>query len=337
MIDCTKELFEFYTGEVRLKKPQREELRQHRAACQARLKTNLGKNGDPTPVEHIKQGGYSMRTTTQQLPEKDYDIDDGCVFEAKDLKGERGADKSALEARRMVHNASKDAAFNKEPELLKNCVRVHYAAGHHVDVPVYRRHTEESGETWYELASSDWKKSDPQAVTTWFQEENRRLSPDENHGRQLRRVVCLLKRWRRKNRSWNMPSGLVVSKLVAERFAGYLDRDDESLYRTLQAIHTRLCGSLAVDHPVSDSQVAGAEDARTRNMREELGKALVDLRVLDSSACTKAQGLEAWKKFFGTDFFDETIEQEKAKEAERARAALECLPARPAPWSAEEA
>jgi hypothetical protein len=334
VIDCHRELFDFYADRVRLKEPQRKELRQHRGANQRRLKKNLEKNGDPTPVEHIKQGGYSMRTTTQQLPEKDYDIDDGCVFDVDDLKSDKGADKTALDARKMVHEAAKDPKFNKEPELLKNCVRVHYAEGHHVDVPVYRRHVGDSG-AWYELASSDWKKSEPKAVTQWFEDENKKQSPDERDGRQLRRNVCYAKCWRRKNKSWNMPSGLAVSKLVVEKFVGYLERDDESFYWSLKAIHSRLCGNLEVDHPVADEKLTkGPDDALTRNMRDELGKALDKLRVLESWGCTKAQALEAWKEFFGTDFFDKAVEDEKAKEAEKARIAVESLTFQPAPWSA---
>jgi len=271
-----------------------------------------------------------MRTTIQQS-DNDYDIDDGIIFEKDDLKGPRDAELSSLDVRKMVHEAAKDPKFNKEPEILKNCVRVHYAQGHHVDVPSYRQLEDGSKE----LASSEWRKSDPEAVTEWFTTENDRQSPDTSNGKQLRRAVCLTKRWARKNKSWNTPSGLVITKLIVERFSRFLDRDDEALYWTLKAIHARLQGSLEVDHPVVNEKLTkGPDDARTRTMRDELGFALERLNVLESAACTKAQALKAWREFFGTDYFDELIEKEEIRDKEKAEAAVRGLsissPA--APW-----
>jgi hypothetical protein len=67
------------------------------------------------------------------------------------------------------------------------------SAGYCVDVPVYRRVTTKDvfgRETYhYDLASSDWKRSDARDVTEWFDKQNAALSPDTDNGRQLRRVV----------------------------------------------------------------------------------------------------------------------------------------------------
>ena len=73
-----------------------------------------------------------MKTMTRHAA-KDYDIDDGVYFDKEDLVGERGAEMSALQARQMVRDALDDGSFKKPPEARKNCVRVYYEAGFHVD------------------------------------------------------------------------------------------------------------------------------------------------------------------------------------------------------------
>ena len=58
------------------------------------------------------QGSYAHHTMVQH-PEKDYDIDDGVYFWKDDLKGPRGGDKSASDAKEMVRKAVHDERFNK--------------------------------------------------------------------------------------------------------------------------------------------------------------------------------------------------------------------------------
>src|SRR6185437_12846619 len=140
-----------------------------------RLRKGLSKNAKPAQLEFKSQGSYAMKTMVQH-PELDYDIDDGAYFAKEDLVGPRGAELTALQARQMVRDAIDDGSFKAAPEVRKNCVRVYYAAGYHVDVPVYRRVITKDilgRETiHYELASSDWKRSDARDVTAWFESEN---------------------------------------------------------------------------------------------------------------------------------------------------------------------
>jgi hypothetical protein len=110
--------------------------------------------------------------TMVQDPDTDYDIDDGVYFRKEKLVGANGGEMSALAVRQMVCQALQDDRFNTPPKVLKNCVRVYYNEGFHVDVPAYRRI--ETKDPWtgkvtctYELASSDWKGSDPREVTRW--------------------------------------------------------------------------------------------------------------------------------------------------------------------------
>ena len=71
---------------------------------------------------------------------------------------------------RWSADAVDDGSFKTDPEIKTNCVRVYYNDGPHVDIPVYRSITDGFGNDKYELASVDWKESDPEGVNRWFRE-----------------------------------------------------------------------------------------------------------------------------------------------------------------------
>jgi len=256
-----------------------------------------------------------------QHPEKDYDIDDGVYFWKEDLKGPNGGDKSARDAKEMVRKALHDERFNKPPEVRTNCVRVYYNAGYHVDVPVYRKvkTTNIWGEEQidYEIASSDWKKSDPAEVTRWFKRENERQSPDTTNGRQLRRETRLNKAFARSRESWRprIATGFMITTLIVnECYRTNATREDKALYDTMEAMRDRLNWDLEIKHPTVDREMltSGPDDARTRLLREKLDWAIGELDVLFDPDCTREQALKAWDKVFNTTFFSERLENEKA-------------------------
>ncbi len=139
-------------------------------------------------------------------------------------------------------------------------------------MPVYRRVTTKDffgNETvHHELASSDWIRSDARDVTEWFEKENNRQSPDQDNGRQLRRMVRLIKKFARSRDSWKgqILSGFGITKLVTERFHSSADREDEALYYTMKGIRDRLQFDLVVKHPVTPGATItkGADDAKAR-------------------------------------------------------------------------
>ena len=222
----------------------------------------------------------------------------------------------------MVRDAIDDGSFKTAPEVRKNCVRVYYAAGYHVDVPVYRRVTTKDvlgDETYHhELASSDWKRSDARDVTEWFEKQNNRKSPDTDNGRQLRRIVRQIKKFARSRDSWKgqILSGFGITKLVTECFRGDADREDVALYETMKAIRDRLNINLVVAHPVTPNETItnGTDDARARFLRDRLGEAIETLAPLFEHDCTRKKALKCWDKVFATDFFSDR-EQMTAKAA----------------------
>jgi hypothetical protein len=310
MFDCAKDVLSYHDDEVTLPLSERTNMRERRDANRTRLKNGLKKAKRPAPSTFETQGSYAMRTMIQ-LPRKNWDIDDGVYFKASDLKGERGGDMSAPEARQMVRDALDDGSFKTEPEVRKNCVRVHYDAGYHVDIPVYRIRMEKdrSGKDIeiVELASTDWKRSDARDVTKWFNAENDRQSPDAENGRQLRRITRDIKKYAQSRESWadRILGGFGITKLVTECFRGSATREDEALVHTLRAIRDRLDLSLEIKHPVTPNEMItnGPDDVAAKFLREKIKEGLEPLRVLDDASCTRPQALAAWDKFYATDYF----------------------------------
>ena len=312
MFDCSDDIVAYHNDEVTLPQAERTEMRNRRNTNRDRLKKGLKDGKKPAPLEFVSQGSYAMKTMTQH-PTKDYDIDDGVYFDMAVLVGERGAEMSALQVRQMVCNAIDDGSFKTAPEVRTNCVRVYYEVGYHVDLPVYRRVT--TKDIWgkeayhYELASSDWKRSDARDVTAWFEIQNTTLSPDTDNGRQLRRIVRQIKKFARSRKSWKgkILSGFGITKLVTECYRRNTTREDTALYDTMKAIRDRLNVNLVVKHPVTPNETitSGTDDARARFLRARLTEAIDNLTPLFEWDCTRIKALKCWDKVFETTYFSD--------------------------------
>lgn len=310
MHDCAQDIQSYHDDDVKLSEDTRAKLRDNRNANRDRLKENLKEKKKPAPLRFQKQGSYAMRTTIQEA-NNTYDIDDGVIFAMGDLKGERDGDMTALDARQMVCDHLKDKRFNKKPEVLKNCVRVYYNEGHHVDVPVYRESGDEKSGFKCEIASSDWRESDPADINDWFdgQVEKKKSDQDDN-GSQLRRMIRLLKRYATSRPSWSLPSGFILTILVDEKYSAFDERDDRCFYNLIVAIKNRLHGSLVVKNPVQEEILTKDDpDPKMKSLREKLEEAIEKLKVLFDGKCTRKQALKAWADVFNTDYFDTDIEE----------------------------
>jgi hypothetical protein len=312
MVDCSKDVIAHHDDRVTLPQDERTHMRERRDANRERLRRGLKNAGKPAPREFVSQGSYGMKTMTQH-PELDYDIDDGVYFDKDALDGQRGGAMSALQARQFVRDAVDDGSFARPPEVRNNCVRVHYAKGYHVDMPVYRRivYRDARDDLYYyhELASTEWKRSDARDVTAWFEEQNSSQSPDNDNGRQLRRIVREIKKFARSRESWKgqILSGFGITKLVTECYCGNANREDMALHDTMKAIHERLDWSLEIDHPVTPNETItkDAKDARARFLRDRLAEAINTLAPLLEPDCTRLKALKCWDRIFATTFFSE--------------------------------
>ena len=316
MLNSHADITAYHDDNVALPTDQRQTMRDRRDTNRKRLKGGLEVDENPLPVGCHTQGSYAMRTMVQHV-EKDYDIDDGVYFTKSSLVKPSGVDRTPAEAKEMVCAALHDKRFTDPPECLKNCVRVYYNEGFHVDVPVYRRF-EKDGEWVYERASNEWKPSDPLAVTKWFKKANKDKSPNTTNYGQMNRVVKLLKAFARSRESWRskIASGFMISVLVNEGYVAIDGRDDQALRDVIRAINGRLAGSLIIQHPVLNETVTkGDSDSRAKFLKEKLEWALGELEVLEKWNCTEEEARTAWDNVFNTTFFGDRGTSKKAEES----------------------
>lgn len=325
MFNCSKEVLKFHNDEVSLPQEERDEMRDRRNSNRTRLRDGLKTQEKPKVREFHSQGSYSMKTMTQH-PDRDYDIDDGAYFDKSDLKNSDGTDMSPEQAKEMVRNAVDDGSFKAKPKVKTNCVRIQYEAGYHVDLPVYRKVTEKdvlgNEEVFYELASSEWKRSDARDVTAWFDGENKAQSPDATNGRQLRRMTRNIKKFARSRANWvdQIACGFLITKLVTECYLANEAREDMALYETMRAMRDRLDLDLQVKHPATPDEyiTSGPNDVSAEFLKDKLSDAVSWLAVLFESDCTAKKALAAWDKVFNTSYFTNCVENEEATKSAHA-------------------
>jgi len=325
MIDCSKNIRDYHDAKVKLTNGQMDDLWKKRNINRHRVVRGLDRNGHPAPEDFVTQGSFAMRTIIQEKSGRTYDLDEGIIFKSDVLEGSGGADKTALAARKMVRDAVDDGSFDTPPEVKLNCVRIVYSDGIQVDMPVYRRETEGD----MELASVDWKESNPQGVTEWFQQA-RETRPF------LLLVVRLLKSFCRNRPSYSLPSGFVLTVLAHECYQGSSARLDENVRRTIEVVYDRLTSRLTVRHPVVDEWlIENAADPQAAKLRELLATVAVkDFQELDRPNCTRSKTLKVWRKVFATDYFDSLIKQADDEEKAKTVGAIAALGhTRPKPWS----
>jgi hypothetical protein len=308
-IDCHSEMTGFHRDNVTLSNKQQGEMRTRRDAGRTRLENGLNEAKKPQPKEVRSQGSYQMRTMVQD-DDNDYDIDDGAYFASDDLMDDASVALTPLGARRRVCDALVwDGRLKQEATVKRNCVRQIYAAGYHIDIPVYRivstKDENDEPVEQYELASGDeWTRSDARAVTRWFNGLVGELNAGESDGSQMRRITKLTKKFARRA-GWKnkTTSGISITKLIVDHFQYSTDRDDKALRETWKAVDKKLQKSTEIDHPVLETKLASAGDEAVMFFRDCLSGALKTLEVLDESDCTRKQVREAWDDVFDTDFF----------------------------------
>lgn len=326
MFDCSKDVRAFHNDRVTLPQKDQDKMRDRRDANRKRVKNGLKNADKPAPLEFVKQGSYAMKTMVWN-PDLDYDIDDGVYFRKEDLVGPQGGQMSPRQSRDMVRDAVDDGSFTNAPEVRTNCVRVCYAAGFHVDLPVYRKVVEEDifghEETHYELASgSSWERSDARDVNDWY-EDKRQISADCV---QMRRINRELKKFAKSRASWGdrTLSGFAISVLTTEKFLASSTREDEALYYTMKGIQDRLYSDFEIKHPVTPGGwlTTGLEDAKSKFFYEKLKNATEDLRPLFDPECTREKALKCWDKVFDTTFFSDRYKEGISKAAALAPSAI---------------
>src|SRR3978361_211098 len=110
MKDCSEQVKGFDRAEVRMSDDGRADIYAKAKTNRRRLKTGLEDNGSPKAIGQRTQGSYAMRTMIQS-DSGDYDVDDGVYFTRESLQNDKGEDKSARDARKMVCAGLQDDRF----------------------------------------------------------------------------------------------------------------------------------------------------------------------------------------------------------------------------------
>lgn len=330
MKDCSQDIINYHDDRVTLSSAIRDRLRGNRNANRDRLKRGLDANKKPQPDSFIIQGSYAMKTMTQH-EENDYDIDDGAAFPEGKLKDQNGAPLSPRRAKEMVRDALiEGGGLAETPSIKKNCVRVKYAAGHHVDIPVYRLVDDER-----ELAGDVWRASNPGEITDWFRSTERKTHAEGEAEPQLRRLVRLVKRYSRRNLGGSSLSGLILTILIAEQHAMHDAREDRSLRDVLRKIRNRLLANNSAYNPADHAEKLTKDEdiAKVTALVDKIAQSLRTLEILDNANCRRSQALKAWKEVLRTDYFDSAIEKAESDERSQSAAALAAAPYVPKPWA----
>ena len=316
MRDCSKDVIKYHNEIVTLPPPTRSNIRGNRNANRDRMKRGLRKNDKPQPDEFIIQGSYAMKTMKQH-PENNYDIDDGAAFALDKLIDKEGTPMTPRQAKEMVRDALIEGGGLKEdPKVKKNCVRVDYAAGHHVDIPVYRVTTDGVENQMMELAGETWRASDPQAITEWFRSEEQRTVSEDEDEPQLRRLLRLLKMYAKIHLGNNSLSGLILTVLAAEKYTYHDSKEDRAFRNLITDIKNRLTLNKRVFNPTDRSEELTKEedDDKCQKLIDQVEKTLGEMEGLDDPECSKLEARKIWDSIFKTDFFSNLQKKEKEEQ-----------------------
>jgi hypothetical protein len=236
MADCHK-LLSIYNNFISLDDSRRKKLLSARTVIENKIKKSEEYESSDYNVDFKPQGSFEMDTIINPINSDDsYDIDHGVYF-----LSDKEPDVLSSTIKGWIFNVLENHTENVSNK--KNCVRVAYAVSkdlpaYHIDIPVY---WQKNDETPHLATSQGWKKSDPLQFLDWFNSMN---SETKN---QLIRITRYFKWWAR-NFNGSMPSGIILTILVAYNFHKD-ERDDLSFYQTLNSIYISLKADFSCFRP----------------------------------------------------------------------------------------
>ncbi len=227
-----------FDKEIKLNENRKESLKKSRKELRKKIKKWF-KDNKPNEIQPKfgSQGSFEMNTTINPIVTYDaegnmlrkYDLDDGVYFI---YKSEDNIKQSINTWHDWIFKATENHT-GKDSIRKTTCVRVVFADGHHIDIPIYYKQ-----DNTIELAhkSKGWLESDPKEFYEWFNEKKKTRS-------RLEAIVRCLKAWKNfrenKNTNLKLPSGFELTILATNN---YVDADnlDEAFRETVKAIDAEL-------------------------------------------------------------------------------------------------
>jgi hypothetical protein len=302
------EQFIAFNDTITITQSKKDTLKGNRTALRNVIKKYFDDNKpDEKKPNFRSQGSFVMKTTVNPIPQwseedkKDlykYDVDDGVYF-----IGEEKDKKSIDTYHNWIYDAVKDHT-NKGAIDKTTCIRVLYADGHHIDLPIYFKIKGDA--TIPELAhkSKGWIDSDPKEFFDWF---NKKVDSNQ----QLRKIVRYLKAWcdYRNNQDSNtkMPSGFIMTILATNNIS-YNDRDDIAFKETLKniqnAIDKDFGGKFECKRPTTpkgEDLFANYSDTKQEYFLSQLNSFVTSAQQAINGKNPKESCLK-WQKHFGERF-----------------------------------
>ncbi len=287
MADCN-DLFKKFLSEITVTKTERENLQNGRDAIKEKIENYFVKERKVKKPEFFLQGSYALKTMVRPLGKEDYDLDDGVYLKHTDDDISKPTPATAsnwiIEA---VKNHTK-----KAPENKKNCVRVVYADGYHIDLPLYRNIR---GIIYLgTLEGNKWVPSDAKKFNNFFLE---RIKKTE----QMRSCIKYLKAW--KDFISCDLKGIHITVLVGMKHIEVESRDDISLVKTIEQIIEYMKDKKAIYNPIDKNENL-IEDWNNSKLNTTI-KMFEDFSEKAKQALAENNKQEAskiWRKTFGDRF-----------------------------------
>lgn len=277
---------EFY-NELQITKTKRDKLITSHNNLREKIKKYFKEKHPEYKPSFYIQGSYKMGTTIR-TKEDECDLDDGCYFIPK-------PDVSAKTLQSWVKEAV-EGTTDATPSHKNKCIRVQYTAGYHIDLPIYRKDTNDNTEH-PELAIRDYgyQPSDPRELVKWFQRKKK-------DNEVLIRLVSYLKSWSDTIRTI-MPPGLAMTILASNNQKNHEGRDDIALRDTLKAIKSSLDSNFICIVPATphDDIFSDYDESRKQKFLCELDKFIKDAdKAIEE--INKLKASKIWRKYLGERF-----------------------------------
>jgi hypothetical protein len=278
-----------FNGKIRLTNSRKEDLKSSRKSIRKKIRNWFAKN-KPNELQpkFSGQGSFEMNTIINPIPVYDedgkkllkYDLDYGVYFIEEDGEDNR---KSINTWHDWIYKSVEDHT-DTLPLKKNTCVRVLYADGHHIDLPIYYK---DDGIIELAHKGKGWIESDPKEFYEWFNDKTK-----ENQ--QLRRIVRYLKAWKNyrenNNSSLKLPSGFALTILATNNFVSD-DNDDTALRETVREIKNALDIKFECRRPttpINEDVFDNYSDTRKNNFLDTLKSLLSD--------CDRAKNEKNFKK-----------------------------------------
>lgn len=266
-----------YNKELKLTQSKSKGLKKSRKDIRKKIRKWF-KDNKPEELQpkFYGQGSHENGIIVNPIPEKDdegntiikYDLDDGIYFIEKEDEDNRREINTWYD---WVFKAVENHT-GKTPIKKNTCVRVIFADGHHIDLPVYYK---KDNIIEHAHRSKGWHEDDPKKFNDWV---------DENIDEQKERIIRFFKGWKNyreiNNSKLKLPSGFELVILSIKYYVED-DNDDEAFRETVRNMYTELNGvnGFQCINPIDSDEDMFKEYSETRknNFLNTLKSLLEDL------------------------------------------------------------